>query len=307
MDRKQFLTNVLLVCIGLGLIGYLHYKITKLHNYVDKNNKIVFSLMTEMREEVKRHLNGESLTVLASDEAINAAEVCTTNDINSHKIELSDDSESETDDSSVDESGDSDSESDYIEDVSARDVFGIKEETIVNLTEKERGNQEIKIVNIMNNHGFENMNNIINSIDLGMENFVFYKQKFNNIVDESQINDISDITEIKNDIEDLSEIKNDIEDLSEIKHDVTELVQINEVEINEVEIKHDITELVQINEVEINEVEIKDDSVKLEKTIKDFSQFKVEDLRKMVHSKTGEKKEAIKKMKKTELVNLLSK
>jgi len=267
MDRRQFLINVLLACIGLGLIGYLHYKISKLYNYVDKNNKIVFSLMTDMREEVKRHFNGEDLSELASTEAVNAAERYTSTDKNSHKIELSDDSDSESDDTDDDE----------IEDEPIEDC------NVIDLKEGGRGEnkESIKIINLMKGLAIEN--SLIRNVELDVENLIFYRQSsFGQSGDNIKIDDISVVEEIL-----------DIR---------PELTSANSSEI--VEIKDEDVDLEEIKDVLVERKEI---GSTVEKNTQDFSQLKVEDLRKMVHTKTGEKKEVIKKMKKTELVDLLSK
>ena len=267
MDRRQFLINVLLACIGLGLICYLHYKISKLYNYVDKNNKIVFSLMTDMREEVKRHFNGEDLSELASTEAVNAAERYTSTDKNSHKIELSDDSDSESDDTDDDE----------IEDEPIEDC------NVIDLKEGGRGEnkESIKIINLMKGLAIEN--SLIRNVELDVENLIFYRQSsFSQSGDNIKIDDISVVEEIL-----------DIP---------PELTSANSSEI--VEIKDEDVDLEEIKDVLVERKEI---GSTVEKNTQDFSQLKVEDLRKMVHTKTGEKKEVIKKMKKTELVDLLSK
>ena len=267
MDRRQFLINVLLACIGLGLIGYLHYKISKLYNYVDKNNKIVFSLMTDMREEVKRHFNEEPLSELASTEAVNAAKRYTSTDKNSHKIELSDDSDSESDDTDDDE----------IEDEPIEDC------NVIDLKEGGRGEnkESIKIINLMKGMAIEN--SLIRNVELDVENLIFYRQSsFSQSGDNIKIDDISVVEEIL-----------DIQ---------TELTSANSSEI--VEVTDEGVDLEEIKDVLVESNEL--GSI-VEKNTQDFSQLKVEDLRKMVHSKTGEKKEVIKKMKKTELVDLLSK
>ncbi len=266
MDRRQFLINVLLASIGLVLVGYLHYKISKLYKHVDKNNKIVFSLMTDMREEVKRHFNEAPLPELASTEAVNAAEQYTSADKNSHKIELSDDSDSESDDTDNEE----------IEDEL------IEVGNVVDLNEGGAENKEsIKIINLMHGLGIEN--SLVRNVELNVEDLIFYRQSsFNRSDDNIKIHDISVVEEIL-----------DI---------LPELTSTNSSEI--VEVKDDNGDLEEIKDVigESNEF-----GSQLEKNTQDFSQLKVEDLRKMVHSKTGEKKEVIKKMKKTELVDLLSK
>ena len=267
MDRRQFLINVLLACIGLGLIGYLHYKISKLYNYVDKNNKIVFSLMTDMREEVKRHFNEEPLSELASTEAVNAAERYTSTDKNSHKIELSDDSDSESDDTDDDE----------IEDEPIEDC------NVIDLKEGGRGEnkESIKIINLMKGMAIEN--SLIRNVELDVENLIFYRQSsFSQSGDNIKIDDISVVEEIL-----------DIQ---------PELTSANSSEI--VEVTDEGVDLEEIKDVLVESNEL--GSI-VEKNTQDFSQLKVEDLRKMVHTKTGEKKEVIKKMKKTELVDLLSK
>ena len=264
MDRRQILINVLIACIGLGLVAYLHYKISKLYKHVDKNNKIVFSLMTDMREEVKRHFNEDPLPELASSEAVNAAELVTCNDKDSRKIELSDDSDSE-----------SETDEEDIYDESNEDV------RVLDLNENRLENKEsIKLINIMNGMVLEN--SIIRNVELDVENLIFYRQSFNQSDINIKVDDISVVEEIL-----------DIE---------PELTSANSSEI--VEIKDGDTRLVEIKDVDGETKEIGTIS---EKTTQDFSQLKVEDLRKMVHNKTGEKKEVIKKMKKHELVELLSK
>ena len=267
MDRRQFLINVLLACIGLGLIGYLHYKISKLYNYVDKNNKIVFSLMTDMREEVKRHFNGEDLSELASTEAVNAAERYTSTDKNSHKIELSDDSDSESDDTDDDE----------IEDEPIEDC------NVIDLKEGGRGEnkESIKIINLMKGLAIEN--SLIRNVELDVENLIFYRQSsFSQSGDNIKIDDISVVEEILDIRPELTSANS------------SEIVEITDEEVDLEEIKDVLVERKEIGST-------------VEKNTQDFSQLKVEDLRKMVHTKTGEKKEVIKKMKKTELVDLLSK
>uniref|UniRef100_A0A6C0HQC9 Uncharacterized protein n=1 Tax=viral metagenome TaxID=1070528 RepID=A0A6C0HQC9_9ZZZZ len=267
MDRRQFLINVLLACIGLALIGYLHYKISKLYNYVDKNNKIVFSLMTDMREEVKRHFNGEPLSNLASIEAVNSAERYTSTDKNSHKIELSDDSDSEGDDTDDDE----------IEDESIEDC------NIIDLKEEGRGEnkESIKIINLMKGIAIEN--SLIRNVELDVENLILYRHSsFGKSGDNIKIDDISVVEEIL-------DIRPELTSANR-----SEIVEVTDEEVDLEEVK-DVLE-------ERNEL-----GSTVEKNTQDFSQLKVEDLRKIVHTKTGEKKEVIKKMKKTELVDLLSK
>lgn len=267
MDRRQFLINVLIACVVLGFVGYLHYKISKLYNHVDKNNKIIFSLMTEVREEVKRHFNGEPLYELASDDALRAVERCTSTDKNSHKIELSDDSESDSDDTDDDEIDD-----ELVED---GDVIGLKEGG------RGENKESIKIINLMSGTGIEN--SLVRNIELEVENLIFYRQ--------------SSFTQPDNTIK----IK-DIPVVEEILNICPELTSANSSEI--VEINEDEVELEEIKDIlgESNEPRSH-----LEKNTQDFSQLKVEDLRKMVNIKTGEKKEVIKKMKKPELIDLLSK
>ena len=291
MDRKQFLMNVLLACIGLGLVGYMHCKISKLYNYVDKNNKIVFSLMTEMREEVKRHFNGESLSELASIEAVTAVtevELNTRTDKNSRKIELSDDSASESDDTEQDE----------LED----EIFHIpfEDDSVINLKEEKivENRESIKVVNLMKGLAIEN--SIVRNVELDVENLIFYRNSFNTPVDNIKINDISVVQEILDICPELTSAN--ISEIVEILDIRPELTSATNSEI--IEIKNGDADLAEIkNEfVEINEL-----GSPLEKNAQDFSQLRVEDLRKMVHIKTGEKKEVIKKMKKSELVDLLSK
>ena len=272
MDRRQFLINVLLACIGLGLISYLHYKISKLYNYVDKNNKIVFSLMTDMREEVKRHFNGDPLSELASIEAVNAAERYTSTDKNSHKIELSDDSDSEGDDTDDDDRDDDDRDDEHIEDCN-----------VIDLKEGGRGEnkESIKIINLMKGIAVEN--SLVRNVELDVENLFFYRQSsFCQSGNDVKIDDISVVEEIL-----------DIR---------PELTSVNSSEI--VEITDEGVDLEEVKDVLVESNEL---GSTVEKNTQDFSQLKVEDLRKMVHSKTGEKKEVIKKMKKIELVDLLSK
>ena len=116
-----------------------------------------------------------------------------------------------------------------------------------------------------------------------MENLIFYRQSsFSQSGDNIKIDDISVVEEIL-----------DIQ---------PELTSANSSEI--VEVTDEGVDLEEIKDVLVESNEL--GSI-VEKNTQDFSQLKVEDLRKMVHTKTGEKKEVIKKMKKTELVDLLSK
>ena len=281
MDRRQFLINVL-ICIGLGLIGYLHYKIIKLHNYVDKNNKILFSLMTEVREEVKGCSTREHTIELASEEALTAVKdvgevnICMSTEKKSPKIQLSDDSDSESDDtgSESDETDETECETDNSPDKERLDV---NTDTIVNSIEKDAANQEVKIIRL--NRGFENMN--MQHIELDIENICLFRSKS----------------------------KNDMHSTDVTMEILSSISGLTSPESRDIEIDEDISDIVEIKEdiVEIKE-EAGDnsDATNLAKYIESLSQFKVEELRKMLHAKTGEKKETIKKLKKNELIVLLS-
>ena len=247
--------------------------------------------MTEMREEVKRHFNGESLSELASIEAVTAVtevELNTRTDKNSRKIELSDDSASESDDTEQYE----------LED----EIFHIpfEDDSVINLKEEKivENRESIKVVNLMKGLAIEN--SIVRNVELDVENLIFYRNSFNTPVDNIKINDISVVQEILDICPELTSAN--ISEIVEILDIRPELTSANNSEI--IEIKNGDADLAEIkNEfVEINEL-----GSPLEKNAQDFSQLRVEDLRKMVHIKTGEKKEVIKKMKKSELVDLLSK
>ena len=143
-------------------------------------------------------------------------------------------------------------------------------------------------------------NSIVRNVELDVENLIFYRNSFNTPVDNIKINDISVVQEILDICPELTSAN--ISEIVEILDIRPELTSANNSEI--IEIKNGDADLAEIkNEfVEINEL-----GSPLEKNAQDFSQLRVEDLRKMVHIKTGEKKEVIKKMKKSELVDLLSK
>jgi hypothetical protein len=279
--------------------------------------------MTEVREEVKGCSTREHTIELASEEALTAVKdvgevnICMSTEKKSPKIQLSDDSDSESDDtgSESDETDETECETDNSPDKERLDV---NTDTVVNSIEKDAANQEVKIIRL--NRGFENMN--MQHIELDIENICLFRSKSKNDMHSTDVtmeilSSISGLTspesrdiEIDEDISDIVEIKEDIveikEDIVEIKEDIVEIKEdIVEIKEDIVEIKEDIVEIKEDVEIK-EEAGDNSDATNLAKYIESLSQFKVEELRKMLHAKTGEKKETIKKLKKNELIVLLS-
>jgi hypothetical protein len=309
LEGKGLLISVGITIIMCGAVTYYcHMRVKNVEVALMKQNQVLSSFITNVQGEIRKGGLSDTRTDVSSPEARNAVK-----NLENSKIEVSDDdddSASETDASETDASETDASETDASETDDETDASETDDKTEMDHEGSANKNSTIKDIKIVDIHlqhagllnDFTSNNKIIELTDLEeITEFVNIRDETDDDSDDDSISDVESVSAISINQE-FKKIN-----ISDIIVDHKQEPLVNSVNVEEVVVEVDLVAVTEVDAESNDFIKkiVKTEDKEKEKT-SNINKMKIDDLREKVILSGLGTVESVKKLKKSDLITLLT-